>query len=80
MPDSKDPGPSHDHIDGCLCGLTLEADELTDDLELPEAAGGLEEPPQKLMANSSEIDGCDLDFTDDQTGDDELPVAVGGIE
>lgn len=32
----------HEHVDGCLCGIELDDDELTDDAELPEASGGVE--------------------------------------
>lgn len=32
----------HEHVDGCLCGIELTEDELTDDAELPEASGGVE--------------------------------------
>lgn len=32
----------HAHVDGCLCGVALDDDELTDDAELPEASGGVE--------------------------------------
>lgn len=32
----------HEHVDGCLCGIELTEDELTDDVELPEASGGVE--------------------------------------
>ncbi|RWX36704.1 hypothetical protein [Rhizobium leguminosarum] len=31
-----------DEVDNCLCDAQLDADELTDDVELPEASGGIE--------------------------------------
>ncbi len=35
---------SHDdaHVDGCICDLTIDESEMTDDSELPEATGGIE--------------------------------------
>ncbi|MBZ9898544.1 hypothetical protein LB545_29990 [Mesorhizobium sp. BR1-1-6] len=33
---------AHDHTDGCLCEVDLGEDELMDDVELPEASGGVE--------------------------------------
>ena len=50
--DSAEPGRGSDdpdrqaheegHIDGCLCDSDVQPDEVTSDVELPEASGGVE--------------------------------------
>jgi len=66
--------------DGCLCGMEHLDEEATSDLELPFASGGIEaDKDAQPAADETDVDGCELDFTEsDQTTDAELPVTAGG--
>ena len=69
-----------DHVDGCICDIELDDDEITPDGELPAAAGGVEAAREE-HADEDDVDGCDVDFNEfDPTTDEELPVAAGGVE
>lgn len=69
-----------DDSDGCLCGMDHLDEEATSDEELPQASGGVQTDDQEQPdEDEDDIDGCDIDFTDDQTTDEELPVAIGGM-
>lgn len=79
---AKPQNHDHDHdpddAEGCLCDITINKDELTDDGDLPPASGGV--GPVGAVAGSEEhIDGCDVDFTKDLTPDEDLPAAAGGV-
>jgi hypothetical protein len=84
MPIDRDGSPATDDdaedADGCLCGMEHLDDDVTSDLELPSASGGVEVDEEEQPGDDEDdIDGCGVDFTEiDQTTDEELPVAAGG--
>ena len=70
---------SEDDIDGCTCDVDIHEGEVTPDVELPTATGGLQAGEAKHDGEDG-IDGCDVDFHGtDVTTDEELPVATGGV-
>ena len=80
MPGHGAPENGHeDHVDGCVCDIELDDDEVTSDADLPEATGGVG-VVQGSGAGLEDVDGCDLDFNEsDPTTDEELPAAIGGV-
>ena len=69
---------AHEHDDNCVCDIELNEDEITSDLDLPGAAGGVAAVQQQQAADDA--DGCDLEFKDaEPTADEDLPVAIGGV-
>lgn len=67
-----------DAVDGCLCGISLEAGEIISDEELPPASGGVRiEPATDAVVTSDEVEGVPDDG--DITTDEELPPATGGV-
>jgi hypothetical protein len=68
-----------DELDGCACDVELEQGEVTLDVELPAATGGVEPALERHGVDSDDIDGCELDFNEGQpTIDEELPAATRG--
>lgn len=81
MPTDGDAPPVADDEDedGCMCGMEHLEDEVTADGELPPSSGGIEAAEDEPPHDDDDVDGCELDFTAvEQTGDEELPEAVGG--
>lgn len=69
---------THEHGDNCVCDIELNDDEVTSDLDLPVASGGV--TPALGHGATDDADGCDLEFKDaNPTADEDLPVAIGGV-
>ena len=80
----RDKNASHFHedeedIDGCLCNVEFDENEVLADADLPPVTGGVHAAIEKFD-NEDAIDGCDLDLDPNEvTTDRELPIAVGGV-
>jgi hypothetical protein len=78
MAEQPDASDAHEHDDHCVCDIDLKADEITSDMDLPVAAGGV--APAGGPQADDDVDGCDEDFNKfEPTSDEDLPVAIGGV-
>ena len=53
-----------DHLDGCVCDLQIGDEEIMRDEELPATQGGVQFTSQQSAAGE-DIDGCDVEFTEE---------------
>jgi len=78
MTDASHVHEHEDAVDGCICGVEFNQNDVMSDADLPPAAGGMQ-PALEQHDNEEDLDGCDVDFNiNDVTQDVELPVAAGG--
>ena len=74
---AEQPGAPED-LECDACDIDLREEEITSDIDLPAAAGGVAAARGEEL--SEDADGCDDAFNKfEPTKDEELPVATGGI-